>query len=373
MTIKNVKHEVLGIFHVITTLERGGAENQLLTLVRAQVKVGHNVTVIPLKGKAELDERFKDAGATVVKDCRDLGILGQALAIRKLLPKSRHILHAHLPQAEIVGRISLKASSLFVVTRHFGGQFYPRHSPRFSRSLSRLATSRAKAVIAISQAVEQQLILNSEVHKSNKIRIVHYGFDCLEFKREAHTKFDIGKGNKSIVLGTIARFSEEKDYPTLFFGLKKLLELGHDVHLRIVGAGHLEYELKELVLKLRIEDKISWEGRISNTYDFLKELDIFVLTSKFEGFGMVLVEAMCANCRIVASGNTAILEVLGNRGAGALFETGDVGSLVAKILQVKEISKDQFAATQAFQLKLFSVDRLIKETTRIYDQIVNDS
>lgn len=361
------------VIHVITTLERGGAENQLLILVKAQINFGFHVTIIPLKGSPELDRDFILAGAAINDLRRAKGVLSQVRKLRRLLPKEPHILHAHLPRAELVSRFARSRHSNYLVTRHFGGSFYPSKNAVLSRILSRVASNPAKAIIAISSAVEVQLTAKSEVKKVSRIEKISYGFECEEFKGSNVTTESQphGKENGGLVLGTIARLSDEKDYPTLFRAFRHLSDSSPTISLRIAGVGPLRDDLLNLARELRIDNKIIWEGKILDTPRFLQRIDIFVLASKFEGFGMVLLEAMCIHKPIVAAGNSAILEVLGNKGAGIFFETGNPFSLASKIREAQALSPLDYEGEQDERLFVYSVDNLLLRTTRLYEHITN--
>ena len=88
------------ILHVITTIDRGGAENHLLELARAQIKTGHKVTVAYLKGAAEQKENFRSAGVEVIQGGKSF--FAQFAKIHKLARSGLYpIVHAHLPQAEL--------------------------------------------------------------------------------------------------------------------------------------------------------------------------------------------------------------------------------------------------------------------------------
>ena len=88
------------ILHVITTIDRGGAENHLLELARVQVKTGHKVTVAYLKGAAEQKENFQSAGIEVIQGGKSF--FAQFAKIHKLARSGLYpIVHAHLPQAEL--------------------------------------------------------------------------------------------------------------------------------------------------------------------------------------------------------------------------------------------------------------------------------
>ena len=358
------------ICHVITTLERGGAENQLLVLVKAQIKQGSTVTIVPLKGKPELDSEFREIGAKIYDLRTKSNPIMQIYFLRKALPKSGHILHAHLPQAELISRFARVRTSVFIITRHFGGQFYPGRNKFLSKALSRISSEPAKAVIAISSAVRNQLIANSEIRSTTKIQRIYYGFDCSEFRKSGLRKdLPYGvKNGKTLVLGTIARLSDEKDYPTLFKSFKMYLELDPSAVLRVAGVGPLADNLIELARNLGIDKNITWEGKIADIPNFLNSIDIFILASKFEGFGMVLVEAMCMKKKIIAAGNSAILEVLGEMGAGIFFETSNSSSLLSKIVHANNMTPRDFEGEQNLQLSKFSVKNLIEQTNSLYQK-----
>lgn len=361
------------VIHVITTLERGGAENQLLILVKAQIKFGFDVIVMPLKGCPELDREFNLAGA-VIKDLRiSKNVFSQVRKLRRLLPKEPHILHAHLPRAELISRFARSRYSVYLITRHFGGSFFPGKNRLLSKLLSRVASNPTKAIIAISNAVETQLVTKSEVKKSKHIEMISYGFDCQEFKRSSANGINLlqNKENSELVLGTIARLSDEKDYPTLFRAFRNLLDSNPTVSLRIAGVGPLADDLLNLAKELRIDNKVTWEGKIADTSRFLQEIDVFILASKFEGFGMVLLEAMCMHKPIVAAGNSALLEVLGDKGAGVFFETGDPFSLASKVRLAQLLSPLDYKGEQDQRLFDFSVDNLLMRTTSLYERIAN--
>jgi glycosyltransferase involved in cell wall biosynthesis len=359
------------VVHVITTIERGGAENQLLILVKAQIALGLNVTVVPLKGSAGLEQEFKLSGSQIYDLRMHKWIIPQILALRKALPEDTHILHAHLPQAELICSFARRKKSIFLSTRHFGGQFYPGKNQLISRMLSRIASSQARAIIAISSAVETHLVKHSEIKNVDRIFKIYYGFDCNDFKKNILDSDDSEKERTTdrVVIGTIARLSSEKDYPTLFKAFKFLTESRPNITLKIAGIGPLEGELRALAKKMEIDQKIIWEGKITNIPHFLQEIDIFVLSSKFEGFGMVLIEAMCMRKRIVAAGNSAQLEVLGHQGAGSFFETGNYTSLASKILESWNSDPRDFVPRQDFQLMKFSVENLIFQTINLYKQV----
>ena len=93
---------MMKVHHVITTINRGGAENQLLVLVREQIKSGMEVSVLYLKGEPELERDLSDAGAIVSHDIANQNPFIQFLKMRSISKSQRTLLHAHLPRAELL-------------------------------------------------------------------------------------------------------------------------------------------------------------------------------------------------------------------------------------------------------------------------------
>ena len=164
---------IMQIIHIITTIDRGGAENQLLLLARMQVRAGNEVSVLPLKGNSELSKLFAGHGVHVVSSLTNTSPLNQMLQLRRL-SKNFNLIHAHLPRAEVISAIA--CSRNLVLSRHNCETFIPNRSGILSTLLSRYVASRATIVIAISETVKKFLLKNKEV-PTEKIRVVKYGFD----------------------------------------------------------------------------------------------------------------------------------------------------------------------------------------------------
>jgi glycosyltransferase involved in cell wall biosynthesis len=136
--------------------------------------------------------------------------------------------------------------------------------------------------------------------------------------------------------------------------------------LTILGAGPLESELKQFAKTLGISASVQFLGRSSQIFDFLGKLDAFILTSKYEGFGMVLLEAMDAGVPIIASDNSAIPEVLGNDFPG-LCPTGDYMNFAEKITKLNNAEYREFVLRkQEYQLKFFDAESMAAKILEIY-------
>ena len=356
------------VTHVITTIEMGGAEKQLLVLVEQQLRSGLRVEVIYLKGRPELEENFKTVGATVAKDFVGIPFLRQILLLRKRMKSYPTLLHAHLPRAELLCALSF-SKNLFVFSRHNAEAFWPNSNRAFSILLSRFVSMRAKRGIAISQAVKDFLISNKEVRRNYPIDVILYGASIkqdlntdqvVNFSRLMH------HDSAQVKFGTIARLVPQKDFPTLLGAFANVTRTIPGAHLYVVGDGPLSSDLQELTDSLEISNSVHWLGRTKYIQEFLANLDVFVLTSVYEGFGLVLLEAMERSLPILAANNSAIPEVLGADYAG-LFPTGDVVNLTHLMLTMVNLdSRKNLAKESVARLPKFDAKRMCQNITITY-------
>lgn len=349
------------VLHLITTIKRGGAENQLLVLVKEQVRSGLKVHVVYLKDEPELIQDFQEVGAIVHNELRGLKPFSQPFALRKLLHKEISIVHAHLPRAELVG-LFCPAAFTFITSRHNAEPFF-LNAPKFlSNLLARLVCYRAKAVIAISSAVKDFLLEQGEIKDMKKAKVVLYGY-VPHFDSPRATKSSSGKIYN---IGTISRLTDQKDIPTMLNAFKEYLATVPTARLFILGEGQLEKQLETMCSRMFAENTVAFLGRSSKIYEFLEKLDAFILTSKYEGFGMVLLEAMDAGVPIIASRNSAIPEVLGADFPG-LCQTGNVSDFKAKMemLNNKEY-RQSILDQQKERLAIFDSSTMERKISSIY-------
>jgi len=125
-------------------------------------------------------------------------------------------------------------------------------------------------------------------------------------------------------------------------------------------------ELQELTVTLEISNSVHWLGRTKYIQEFLSNIDVFVLTSIYEGFGLVLLEAMERSLPILAANNSAIPEVLGAQ-YGGLFPTGDQTGLTGLMIGMTNLdSRKNLAKQSAERLPKFDAQSMCEKVTATY-------
>jgi glycosyltransferase involved in cell wall biosynthesis len=357
----------LHVIHVITTIDLGGAEKQLLTLATCQKLSGSKVEIIFLKDEPRLLKQFMEGGILVDTEFSKLSFFGQMRKLRAKKDLDGVVFHAHLPRAELLCALSLKNGS-FIVSRHNAENFFPMGPKLFSKLLSRFVLKRAFALISISQAVSTFLRATSELGAQARNEIIPYGIETSQIRQSERGVLN----SNCIKLGTVSRLVHQKNIPLLLKAMQKLTaDRSYEWSLQIVGVGPLLEELQSLSCKLGIQDSVDWLGQMPKIEDFYKNLDVFVLTSDYEGFGLVLLEAMSAGIPVIARNISAIPEVLGSDHPGLINSDNpsEFAVRISKLAMSKELCLN-FLKHQSRQLSHFSIERAEITHRALYKELL---
>jgi len=352
----------MNIVHLITTIERGGAENQLLILCEEQLRIGNQVTVFYLKGKPVLEAAFTKMGVRSYKVAGNSLISQSFFFKRDLKMLKPDVVHAHLPRSELVATLSGTKIPL-VVSRHNAEKFF-NSAPRFISSFfARFSSKQSNAGIAISKSVRNFLIEANEIAKNKEFHVVTYGYNFTT-ENEEHVPSTHQTKHKLLAIG---RLVPQKDYPTILRGLSMLASQEMDFEISVLGEGENRVELQKLSKELKLEKRVFWMGKVEDTKSFYKESDLFILASRYEGFGMVLVEAMDHSLPIVCASSPTAIEVLGENYPG-LFEIGSPRDLAEKVSWALENS-GILVRELDYRKRFFIASDMAQKVQEIYELI----
>jgi len=179
---------------------------------------------------------------------------------------------------------------------------------------------RASAIVATSEGVKRDLTETFRV-PAERVAILHNPVDLNLIARRAAEPVDgVGPRRPGRPLIVAAgRLAEAKNYPLLIEALALLRDAHVDVDAWILGAGDQEARIRAAIADGHLGDRIHLLGFQENPWKFVRRADVFVLTSRYEGFGNVLVEAMACGVPVVATESP---------GTGEIVQSGDNGLLV---------------------------------------------
>jgi glycosyltransferase involved in cell wall biosynthesis len=235
----------------------------------------------------------------------------------------------------------LSAFSCQVPDRQYG--FLPQPLTTVSRRniyRNRLATRLMRYLVTVSAPLGKRFCDYNGL-PADKLRVIPYGADLSAIAQvtddEARAfRRDLGFNAAEIVIGSVGRLVEQKDYPTQLHAFANAVTEVPKLRMVLAGAGPLESELRQLVEKLQISEKVKFIGHCEQVPLLLRSLDIFVLASKFEPFGVAILEAKAAGVAIVATQVNEIPEILSDGESGLLSPAEDpqaMGHLFVSLAQ----------------------------------------
>jgi len=187
-----------------------------------------------------------------------------------------------------------------------------------------------------------------------RVKTIYHGIDPVNFDLSQNNKLDIiqEKGH-GVILGNAGRLTEQKNQHKLIEIAKNIHDEGVDFTLFIAGAGELHSELETLIDKYQLKNTVVLLGFVEDMDAFMNSIDIFLLTSVWEGFGFVLVEAMIKSKPIVAFDKTSNPEIIENNKSGFLVNYPDLELFANKTVQLiknetlrKTMGNEGFEAVQ---------------------------
>ncbi len=372
------------VIHLITSINRGGAENHVYDLAVYQKKNGYEVEIVYFKGDGYWGRNFNKNGIKVLcfnpyfKIVKFLNYLFffYRLVIYIKLSKA-DILHSHLPLMDVFARLLfyfLNKSFVFISTKHLDN-YSLRGSDRYKNTKSYLSIlienwiiSKCDKFIAISKTVKNFYLKNFELSR-NYIKVVYYGISKIHDSKINKKRIIFFPKNKNkIIFGTVSRLVRQKRIDVTLRALSILKKENVKFLYYIIGEGPLLFYLKNLTKSLEIDENVKFIGYSDNINRFFKHIDVFCFSSDHEGLGLVLLESMISGVPIVCSKFGAACEIIPNDNFGLLFNKSDYEDMASKLKTIlsnnlrKKISKN----SKKYVTNYFSMKKCFNKTHSIY-------
>jgi len=315
---------------LIPDMRGGGAERVALSLVEGFLERGHEVDLVLLRAQGELLE-FLPAGVRVIDLKADRirrAIRPLARYFRDSPPDALLAVMWPMPVIALAARLLAGARTRIVTSDHgILSQHYRsrlRHLAAL-RVTSRLAYPRADARIAASGAIAGDVAALSGL-KPNGIAVIPNPIasppDSIAGQDEANQMW----GGPGVRILTVGMLKPEKNHRFLLRAFAELAK-ARPARLMILGEGPLRQDLVTLAERLGIADRVAMPGFFPDPWPFYASTDVFVLSSRSEGFGNVLVEAMAAGVPVVSTDCGGPRDLLAGGQFGRLVPVDDIAAL----------------------------------------------
>ncbi|HEU5318363.1 MAG TPA: glycosyltransferase family 4 protein [Chloroflexota bacterium] len=373
----------LRILHVITSLARGGAQAHLLTLMRGQKQRGHQVELAYLK-EPVMAREFADVvpiplqthlGMSELGDRAYAAILGRLWGLVSAVKPE--VLHTHL----------LKADALGAVAGRFGGARVTIASKHNDEAALRRPTV-ARLHGWLSHLDDRVIVLSDHVGRyvttlgrvpATKVRRVYYGIELnrpVALARSAvrAVRQELDLPPEGPFLLCVGRLDPQKGHPTLLDAMARVLEREPAARLVLVGGAQQadpDYvaELRTRAAAPDLVGKVTFAGERTDVPRLMAACDVFVLASEWEGFGLVLVEAMATGKPVVATSVSGIPEVVVQGETGLLVPPHDPSSFATAVLSLlHDPAECRRLGTNGYHRVRthFTADRMVDETIAVY-------
>lgn len=329
------------ILYVITGLGMGGAENIVSTLASNAASEGFEVKVAYLTG----DVKVKPCSAVEVISLGMINYFSFFPAFYRLCRLISNfkpdVVHSHMVHANILSRLV----RLFVSVPRLVCTAHSTDEGGSVRMLAYRLTDRLADITTNVSVEAVQVFERKGAVPKNRMIAVANGIDTTRFvkdfslRQSVRNEFNLGN---TFTLVAVGRLELEKDYLNLLQALRLVLEQGKSLHLLIVGAGSQEQKLKAFVSEFNLTAYITWLGIRKDVESVINAADLFVLSSAYEGFGLVIAEAMSCEKVVVATDCGGVREVVGTQ--ELLVPIKDENLLAKKIITVMEQSEAERTA-----------------------------
>jgi glycosyltransferase involved in cell wall biosynthesis len=374
------------ILHIITSIDNGGAENHLYDLISQQVKI-YDVFLIYFKGTNYHRNNLVRNGVKIFKvnfsNKNVLSFVIKFLEVLKIYKKIKpEIVHCHLWISELYGlllKLLYRKSFFLLITKHldsfifegsFGRNFFLK-----GIFLEKIIFNFSNHIIFISKSVKNFFLQNINI-KRQKYSTIYYGVNFDKFskfkrKESIHLKKKLNIDNNTFILGCVARHVEQKSLDILLKSFSLFVKRNPKIKIKLImiGKGHLEKDLKQLAKNLSIYKKIIWIRNTNFIQLYYNIFDIFCLTSKYEGFGLVLLESLASGVPILATKSGAIPEIVKNKINGHLVRHGDIENFSRRIPDTLKLSTNtKFKKYLSYMKNLFSLNKVFLATNKVYNK-----
>ncbi|MFA1508065.1 glycosyltransferase family 4 protein [Priestia aryabhattai] len=291
-----------------------------------------------------------------------------AKSIKKWIHKIKpDIVHCHSSKAGAIGRIVSKISGVKKV--YYTPHAYSFQIPMISRTkrviyigLEKILVSFSKKNIHVSFGEEQNAIDNKILTKEKSV-VIFNGTEIIKKKQ------DTSVGEKSLVVGTVARMDYQKDPWTFIKIAERIIKKRDHVKFVYVGDGPDFDDIHNYVKEKKLQDRIVLEGFQQSPIDFMSNFDIYLSTSLYEGLPYSIIEALSCGLPVVATNVTGNNELVTNNYNGYLFEMKDINdgtNRIEKLLNEEELRRELGLNSFKFHEESFLIEHMLANMYKLY-------
>lgn len=346
------------VLYLVDGLGLSGKTKALVDLVAGLDPARYRAVVAYINEEpGPLPARLRSLGVELVQircpDGLNIQVLRDLAAlVRRLKPD---VIHCYNPRTMLYGglvaralgvRATLGSLSAFACLTPDGDyRFLPQKlfsTSRRNRLRNKFCCGLVGTVVTVSPTLGRNFCRYNGVD-AGRLRVVSYGVDADRFTRVTADQIADFRRRQNlpdgaIVVASVGRLVEQKDYPTQLRAFARAAAQDQRLLMLLVGDGPLRADLERLVAELGVADRVRFAGHCDDVPTVLRAVDVFVLASKFEPYGVAILEAKAAGVPIVATRVNELPEILsedlGDRATGVLVPPEDPEAMAQAFLRL---------------------------------------
>lgn len=362
------------VLFLITGFNYAGAENQIVQLCRGFRAKGYSIALVSmidpvayLDDLKELEVQIHSLGmAKGIPDPRAIARL------RRLIVEFKpDVVHSHLVHANILARITrlFVKMPLLICTAHNINE-----GGRYRELLYRLTDPLCELTTNVSDKAVHRYI-DKRIVPKHKIKFIPNGIDVNQFEGNAERERkridqELGLDSDSFIWFAAGRIVPEKDYINMITAFAKMIETYPNSTLLIAGIGPERDEMEQLCSDKGIQGRVHFLGIRRDIPQLMNAADAYVMSSKWEGMPIVLLEASASALPIVATDVGGNREVVQDNMTGLLVRPGDSDHLCEQMVNMMAFDQDtrkaMGAAGRQFVREHYSMGVIVEQWTQIY-------
>lgn len=361
------------ILHIIPTLDRSGAEKQLMLLATRLARQEFDPHVCVLTRSGPYEQELKQAEVPVTVIGKPLKIdPGAFLRLKRHIASLRpDLVHTWLFAANSYGRAAALAAGVprIVAAERCVDPWKVWHELAIDRWLAR----RTDRIVVNSSGVRDFYVRHGL--PQDKFVLIPNGISAppaSDITRE-ELLAELGLPTGARLIGAVGRLWPQKRIKDLIWAADLLKVIRDDVHLVIIGDGPHRRRLEQFRRQVRIEDKVHFLGHRSDVPRLMPHFDLLWLASEYEGLPNVIMEAMIAGVPVVATDISGNRDLVVPAETGYLVPVGDRAALARqalKLLDDVELAGRLSEAGRRRMLDAFSVERMVERHVQLYRELL---
>lgn len=374
--------ESITVLSLTSSMDIGGAEKQISLSYDKLAEKGIDIQIICLRPLGPMGERLKDSPVDVISlklDNKYKLLYKFPLLFYQILKSQPDIIHSHMYHSNILSRLlslffpSVKSVSTVHSTYETNGRNHPEVTIR--ELLYRVTDVLSDLTTFVSKSSRRRYIDIKAVDKT-KSMVIYNGIDTTEFQNDSNQGTTLrekhGVDDEFVWLAA-GRFTPAKDYQTMIRAFSRFSEPNSE--LWILGEGELKPEIELEIERWALTERVKLLGTTDDVPKYMNAADGFVLSSQWEGFGLVVAEAMACELPVVATKCGGPEEIVIDGETGYLCRACDPAALAAtmdRLVATEQAERERMGERGRRVIEdRFDLEKIAAQWKEVYRRLLN--